>query len=78
VSRPEGRFYREAEGRPHLIYEVCEYMRDDCRKCAAWVTTSRGMGQPGCYALAVELIAKVLEDEAVRAIELPPSLKGKQ
>lgn len=79
MSRPPEEFYRAAEARPHLIYEICQYRRagELCRRCPQWEQTSYGPGQRACYGLAVELIAKVLEDEAIRRVPLPDVLTQK-
>lgn len=71
MGRPAERFYQEALMRPALIHDICAYRHGsgyECKGCGPWEDSSHGPMQRGCYALATELIAKVLEDSACRKI----------
>ncbi len=73
MTHPIQRFYQQARMRPNLIHRVCPYTNGaerECKGCGPWDESDYGPVQRGCYALAVEMIAIVLEDAELQRIQV--------
>jgi hypothetical protein len=60
-NRPPKKFYDAAETNDALVWRICEYHHEDCKKCPSWQDEpGHGKCKIGCRAIAEEMIALVL------------------